>query len=83
MDDQRDVIISAVAEDKTVQFFLTILSVDTDREGLAVKLLKEMIGLWLDIQGFSIANAWLERYKNTITSKKGLRKQLKENSKLE
>ena len=41
VDDQRDVIISAVAEDKTVQFYWTILSVDIDREGLTVKLLKE------------------------------------------
>ena len=70
VEDQRDVIISAVAEDETVQFYWTILSVDIDREDLAVKLLKEMIGLWLDIRGFSIANAWLEKYKNTIMSKK-------------
>ena len=32
MDDQRDVIISAVAEDETVKFFWTTISVDIDRD---------------------------------------------------
>ena len=55
------------------------LSVDIDTEHNDALLLKEIIGLWLTIRGFSIAGQWLEIYKNNraLTTKKYLRKILK------
>ena len=67
----------------SVQFFWTMLSVDIDGEEQAVKLLKEIIGLWVTIRGFSIAGTWMEQYLHATkgTSKtKGLRKELKRKS---
>ena len=75
--------ITAVANDDSVQFFWTMLSVDIDGEEQAVKLLKEIIGLWVTIRGFSIAGTWMEQYLHATkgTSKtKGLRKELKRKS---
>ena len=60
-----------------------MLSVDIDGEEQAVKLLKEIIGLWVTIRGFSIAGTWMEQYLHATkgTSKtKGLRKELKRKS---
>jgi hypothetical protein len=74
---QRDHIISAVAGDDSVQFHWTILSVDISDEGQAVHVLKEIIGLWVNIRGYSIAGAWLEKYRKTTAKKKALRKDLK------
>ena len=54
-----------------------------DGEEQAVKLLKEIIGLWVTIRGFSIAGTWMEQYLHATkgTSKtKGLRKELKRKS---
>ena len=55
------------------------LSVDIDTEHNDALLLKEIIGLWLTIRGFSIAGQWLEIYKNNraLTTKKYLHKVLK------
>lgn len=72
--DKRDSIISAVASDDNVQFHWTFLSVDIESEDQAVNLLKEIVGLWLTIRGFSIAGTWIEYYlKDSLTkeSKKG------------
>ena len=45
-------------------------------------LLNEMINLWLTIRGFSIARAWVERYKvmtsANVRNKRGLRKGLRQ-----
>ena len=53
-------------------------------EEQAVKLLKEIIGLWVTIRGFSIAGTWMEQYmhanKNVSSKSKGLRKELKRTS---
>ena len=52
----------------------------TDEED-AICLLKEIIGLWLTIRGFSIAGTWLEEYKKKAAGTcktKGLRKSLKQ-----
>ncbi len=57
-----DTIASAVAAADDVQFYWTVLSVDITNEQIAINLLKEMIGMWITIQGFSIAKAWLEKY---------------------
>ena len=52
---------------------------DIDGEEQAVKLLKEIIRLWVTIRGFSIAGTWMKQYfhasKGTSKSK-GLRKEL-------
>lgn len=80
---RRETIISAIANDDNVQFFWTMLSVDIDGEEQAVKLLKQIVGLWVTIRGFSIAGTWMEQYLHAVkgTSKgKGLRKELKRKS---
>lgn len=72
--DKQESIISAVTSDDNVQFYWTLLSVDIESEDQAVKLLKEIMGLWLTIRGFSIAGTWMEYCLNdTLTkeSKKG------------
>lgn len=79
---KRELVIDAVASDDDVQFHWVLLSCDITNEEDAISLLKEIIGLWLTIRGFSIAGTWLEqyKYKNKAagTSKtKGLRKTLK------
>ena len=75
---KREVIVSAVAADDDVQFYWTLLSVDITNEQIAIDLLKEMIGMWITIRGFSIAKAWLEKYMPEKKSKqKALRKELK------
>ncbi len=75
----KDSIICAVAGDESVQFYWTLLSVDISSECQAVKVLKEIIGLWVNIRGFSIANSWLAKYSKTAptTKNKALRKELK------
>ena len=53
-------LITAIANNDSVQFFWTMLSVDIDGEEQVVNLLKEIIGLWVTIRGFSIAGTWME-----------------------
>lgn len=79
--ENRAEIIQSVASSDDVQFYWTILSVDIPVENHAIRLLEEIIGLWVNIRGFSIAGGWLEQYKhftkvNTAKSK-ALRKDLK------
>lgn len=78
-DKQRGMIIEAVASEEYIQFYWTLISSDIESEEEAVKLLKEVIGLWLTIRGYSISNAWIEHYKKITKSakSKGLRKELK------
>ena len=61
----------AVANDDDVQFYWTLLSADIRVEKhSAIRLL---VGMWVSIRGFSIADAWLEQYKQimkTTTAKK-------------
>ena len=70
-----------MSSDELVQFYWTLLSVDIESEEEAVKLLKEVIGLWLTIRGFSIAGTLMEQYreanKSVSIKSKGLRKELK------
>ncbi len=79
--DNRKEIIEAVVNSDDVQFYWTLLSVDIPVENHAIQLLKEIVGLWINIRGFSIAGGWLERYKHTtkvsIAKSKSLRKDLK------
>ena len=80
---QRESIISTIASDESIQFFWTILSVDTEDETQPVNILKLIIGLWLNIRGFSLAGTWQDNYMcaNKISQrKKPLRKDLKRKS---
>ena len=81
---KREIIIDSVAgDDDDVQFLWLLLSCDITDEDDAICLLKEIIGLWLTIRGFSIATSWMEEYKMktaTIKKTKGLRKSLKQKS---
>ena len=75
----REAIIGAVCKCDNIQFYWTILSIDILVEENAIKLLEEMVGLWVTIRGYSIAGAWLEHHKhiNKISTVKALRKDLK------
>ena len=68
---QRDAIVSAIANDENVQFFWSMLSADIDGEEQALKLLKEIVGLWVTTRGFSIAGTWR---KNTCMLLRGRQK---------
>ena len=84
VENQREAVIRAVSNDTDVQFHWSMVSVDITIEEHALQILREIIGLWVTIRGFSIAGAWLEDYKHTSkssTSKsKPLRKGLKQKS---
>lgn len=81
----KEIVISAVLGSESVQFFWTMLSVDIPNEECAIKLLHEIVALWITIRGFSIAGEWLEKYKQQKKSgtkkSKSLRKQLKNSTK--
>lgn len=78
----RETIICSVASDLNVQFYWGMLSVDIEDEDSAIQLLKEIIGLWVTMRGFTIAGCWLEHYKQATKAhaQKGLRKELKRTS---
>ena len=59
---QRESIISTIASDESIQFFWTIVSIDIEGETQASTILKLMIGLWLNIRGFSLAGTWQDNY---------------------
>ena len=77
----KDTIICSVASDDSVQFYWAMLFVDIEDEDSAIRLLKEIVGLWVTMHGFSIAGCWLEQYKQATktNAQKGLRKELKRN----
>ena len=83
MKKNKETIIKAVSSNDNIQFFWTMLSVDIINESHATQLLEEIIGLWITIRGFSIADGWLEQYKQvnkTVSKTKLLRKALKRKS---
>ena len=71
---------AAIADDCDVQFHWSLIAVEID-DNVAKELLMQIVGLWLNIRGFSLAEAFVEQYKQiTKTSTKrstALRKQLK------
>ena len=79
--DQKDKLIKAAHEDIDVQFYWSLLSTDLETSNLAEELLRDIIELWLNIQGFLIAGQWMEVYKHnksmTTKKSKSLRKTLK------
>ena len=58
-----------------------MLSFDISNVENAIKLLWEIVTLWITIRGFSIVGEWLEKYKQDKKSgtrkNKSLRKELK------
>ena len=68
-------------EDTDVQFYWSLLLTDLETSNLAEELPRDIIELWLNIRGFSVAGQWMEVYKHnksTTTKKaKSLRKTLK------
>lgn len=75
----KETLIHSVSSDLNIQFYWSMLSVDIEDEESAIKLLQEIIGLWVTMRGFTIAGCWLEHYKQATKTnvKKGLRKELK------
>ena len=69
---------SAIIENEDVQFLWSILSSDWDEKTGSV-LLEMVVSQWVKIRAFSVASAWVERYKftqKTTQKSKGVRKQL-------
>ena len=68
---------SSIINNEDVQFFWSIVSADWDERSAAV-LLEMVVCQWVKIRGFSVASAWVEKYKaahKTTTQKsKGVRK---------
>ena len=64
-----------------IQFSWLLLCLDLDDEQLSNELLRHVVELWMTIRGFSMANAWMEYFKQmketTTKKKQGLRKGLK------
>ena len=64
-----------------MQFSWLLLCLDLDDEELSNELLKYVVEMWLTIRGFSMANTWMEYYKQSdefnTKSKTGLRKGMK------
>ena len=77
----KDRIISEVTSDEDVLFHWSICAVHIMDEQLSNELLNYIVELWLTIRGFSLANEWLEIFKQkTVSSTKGkggLRRRLK------
>ena len=48
-------------------FYWSVLSVDVDDKH-ATELLQDIIELWLNIRGFSIAGSWMEQYKKACAT---------------
>ncbi len=72
-------IIAAILENEDVNFLWCIVSADWDQSS-ALALLRMIVEDWVKIRGFSLASAWVEKFKvtrkQTTQKSKGLRKQL-------
>ena len=80
-DNSKEEVIRSIVEDNDVQFSWLLLCLDLDDEELSNELLKHVVEMWLTIRGFSMANMWMEYYKqcneSSTKSETGLRKGLK------
>ena len=69
----------AIMRNEDVQFFWSMVSSDWEQSS-ATALLHMMVSEWMKIRGFSLASAWIEKYKvaqkQTTQKSKGVRKQL-------
>lgn len=73
-------VVQQLSENEDILFYWSVLSVDVDDRYLT-ELLQDIVQLWLNIRGYSIAGSWMEQYKQTsgksAKSRPGLRKGLK------
>ena len=78
-------IVDFVSRDGEVDLYWSKLSSDILDDSHCMELLKEVIGLWLTIRGFSITKTWIEDYKRELcisnARKRSLRKELKKKQK--
>ena len=69
----------AIMRNEDVQFFWSMVSSDWEQSS-ATALLHTMVSEWMQIRGFSLASAWIEKHKvaqkQTTQKLKGVRKQL-------
>ena len=83
---QRSTVIDKLLQDEDILFHWCMLYVDLS-EAEANELLKDVLGLWLNIRGFSVTGLWNEQYKKlcneTTKAKPSLRKGLKKKKKSE
>lgn len=81
----KSAIVSFVCNDAEVDSYWSGLSADITDDQHSKELLREIVGLWLNIRGFSISKSWIEDYKQEMcisnARKKSLRKELKKKSK--
>ena len=74
-----EVITTAILENEDIKFLWSVISADWD-ESSAMALLQMIVKEWVKIRGFSLASAWVEKYKvtqkQTTQKSKGVRKQL-------
>lgn len=74
-----ETIATSILESEDVQFYWCIVSSDWDKRS-ALALLEMIVSDWVKIRGFSLASAWVEKYKvtqkQTTQKSKGVRKQL-------
>eukprot|EP00731_Ephydatia_muelleri_P011033 Em0005g1619a len=62
---------SQLKEDENVLFYWSILTANRS-DDVATTILEMVVDLWITVQGFSLAGAWVEEYK--ITQKKTTQK---------
>ena len=66
-------------ESESVQFIWYLISADWDDDSSS-QILDSIVAEWVKIRGFSLAGAWVEKYKaankKTTQKSKGVRKQL-------
>ena len=78
-------ICKTIARDENVQIFWSHLAMDMADEP-AQELLRDVVKLWGTIRGFSMTSLWMQEYrvasKELLKQKKGLRKELKKNTKV-
>lgn len=76
----KDLLIKELLDDEDIQFFWSMLSVDISDPDTAYELLQDVATLWITIRGFSLAGAWMEKYKEkkkSVKRTKALRKSQK------
>ena len=80
-DSTKEKLVLFVVQNRNIQLYWHNLSVDINDENYSQNLLREIIELWLNIRGYSIAGQWLEYYKNSTAKIPGKVSHLESNSK--
>ncbi len=76
----KQTVINAATTNDNISFYWSLITQDIDDEEASLELLGEVIQLWINIRGFSLAAHWLEVYKaaqkTAVSKSTGLRKGL-------